>query len=66
MDTARLEPEGDGVGEGAGGEYDPQAIDEPSSSTESVIRKFISRPLFIEAFKANSVPRVRCLVAGYL
>jgi hypothetical protein len=40
MDAAMLEPEG--VGEGAGGEDEPQPIDEPNSSAESVIRKFIS------------------------
>ena len=42
MDAAMLEPEGDGVGEGAGGEDEPQAIDEPNSSAESVIRKFMT------------------------
>jgi len=43
IDAGMPEPEGGGIDEGAGGEYEsPQAIAKPNSSAKSVIRKFIS------------------------
>ncbi len=59
MDAATLEPEV--VGEGAGGEDEPQAIDEPNSSAVSVIRTFILGPLFIEGSR-----QTRCLASRVL